>query len=37
MRFKMIRQAIILLSNNYRFRGKSREQLIDELKEYLGE
>ena len=34
MRFKMIRQAIILLSNNYRFRGKSREQLIDELKEY---
>jgi hypothetical protein len=37
MRFRMIRQAITLLSNDYRFRGKSREQLIDELKEYLGE
>jgi|TARA_R100000479_G_scaffold64655_1_gene30762 hypothetical protein len=37
MRFRMIRSAIILLSNDYRFRGKSREQLIDELKEYLGE
>ena len=37
MRFKMIRQAIILLSNDFRFRGKSRERLIDELKDYLGE
>ena len=38
MRFRMIRQAIILLSD-YRVdaRGKSREKLIDALTEYLGE